>query len=123
MTTVVISQPMLFPWSGMFEQLALADVFLYLDDAQFSKGSFTNRVQILHNGASKWLTVPLQASGNFRPISDLEAIDEDWKRRHRAFVAQALAGAAYLNDAMALLDDVYNRKAVCEILIASIELP
>ena len=46
MTTVVISQPMLFPWVGMFEQVALADVFVHYDDVQFSKGSFTNRVQL-----------------------------------------------------------------------------
>ena len=46
MTRVVITQPMLFPWPGFFEQLCLADVYIYLDDVQFSKGSFTNRVQI-----------------------------------------------------------------------------
>jgi len=37
--TVVISQPMLFPWVGMFEQIRLADMFVYYDDVQFSKGS------------------------------------------------------------------------------------
>ena len=46
MTTVVISQPMFFPWVGMFEQIALADVYVHYDDVQFSKGSFTNRVQL-----------------------------------------------------------------------------
>ena len=43
---VVISQPMLFPWVGMLEQIMLADVFVHYADVQFSKGSFTNRVQI-----------------------------------------------------------------------------
>ena len=46
MKTVVISQPMYFPWVGMLEQMALADVWVHLDDAQFSKGGFFNRVQI-----------------------------------------------------------------------------
>ena len=40
MKTVVISQPMYFPWVGMLEQMRLADVFVHLDDAQFSKGGF-----------------------------------------------------------------------------------
>ncbi|MFT7595258.1 MAG: hypothetical protein ACI8R4_002586 [Paracoccaceae bacterium] len=46
MTRVVISQPMYFPWAGFLAQLALADVRIWLDDAQFSNGSFTNRVQV-----------------------------------------------------------------------------
>lgn len=46
MARVVISQPMYFPWFGFMAQMSLADVFIWLDDAQFSKGSFTNRVQV-----------------------------------------------------------------------------
>jgi hypothetical protein len=42
MTTVAISQPMYLPWPAFIEMMKLADVFLWLDDAQFSKGSFTN---------------------------------------------------------------------------------
>ena len=41
---VVITQPMLFPWVGLLEQIMLADVLVNYADVQFSKGSFTNRV-------------------------------------------------------------------------------
>ncbi len=57
---VVISQPMLFPWAGMFEQIRLADVYVHYPDVQFSKGSFTNRVQVKTAGGSRWLTLPLR---------------------------------------------------------------
>jgi hypothetical protein len=40
--TVVISQPMFFPWVGMLEQLKLADTYVHYDDVQFEKGSFSN---------------------------------------------------------------------------------
>ena len=43
---VVISQSMFFPWVGFLEQLKLADVYVFYDDVQFSKGSFTNRVRV-----------------------------------------------------------------------------
>ena len=59
MATVVITQPMLFPWPGFFEQLMLADTYIYLDDAQFSKGSFTNRIQLLRGAERCWMTIPL----------------------------------------------------------------
>ena len=68
MTTVVISQPMLFPWPGFFEQMMLADIYLWLDDAQFSRGSFTNRTRIVHGGAVKWLSIPLEGKGSFQSI-------------------------------------------------------
>ena len=41
---VVISQPMFFPWIGMFEQIKAADVFLHYDDVQMPQGrSFISR--------------------------------------------------------------------------------
>ena len=62
MKTVAISQPMYFPWAGMLEQMRLADVWVHLDDAQFSKGGFFNRVQIKTDQGTPWLTVPLAES-------------------------------------------------------------
>ena len=57
---VVISQSMYFPWVGMLEQIRLADVFIHYDDVQFSKGSFSNRVQVKQpDGTSAWMTIPL----------------------------------------------------------------
>ena len=43
---LVISQPMYFPRVGMLEQIRLADHFVYYDDVQFSRGGFSNRVQL-----------------------------------------------------------------------------
>ena len=60
MTTVVVSQPMFFPWVGMFEQIRLADAYVHYTDVQFSKGSFVNRVQIKTADGFRWLTVPLK---------------------------------------------------------------
>src|SRR5690606_29856763 len=57
---IVISQPMYFPWVGQLEQLRLADTFVFYDDVQFSKGSFSNRVQIKTEAGMRWMTVPLK---------------------------------------------------------------
>lgn len=123
MTTVVITQPMLFPWPGFFEQLMLADRYIYLDDAQFSKGSFTNRIQ-LRNGADRcWMTIPLAGKGSFQEIFALQAAGDAWKARHRALLRQSLMGAPFLEDALAILDSVYSRSTLVELLVASIEEP
>jgi hypothetical protein len=123
MNSVVISQPMLFPWPGFFEQLMLADSYIYLDDAQFSKGSFTNRIQLLGTAERCWMTIPLAGKGSFQTISALTANGDGWKASHRALLRQSLRGARHLDDALAIFDDVYSRTSLCDLLIASIEVP
>lgn len=122
MTTVVISQPMLFPWPGFFEQLMLADVYLWLDDTQFSKGSFTNRIQIKHGPVRKWMSIPLAGKGSFQPIAALKPA-EPFAARHLALLRQALRGAPHAEDAIALVEEVYAAPLICDLLIDSVEKP
>ncbi|WP_104667998.1 WbqC family protein [Ensifer adhaerens] len=123
MTAVVISQPMLFPWPGFFEQLMLADSYIYLDDAQFSKGSFTNRIQLLNGEDRSWMTIPLAGKGSFQKIRDLSATGRDWRTSHRSLLRQSLSGAPHIDDALAIFDEVYAQETICDLLIASIDVP
>ena len=120
MTVVVITQPMLFPWLGFFEQLCMADVYIYLDDAQFSKGSFTNRVQIDQGLATKWLTIPVSSSSSSL-IKDLRSPSTDFKRHHLAFVTQLFRKAPFKEDALHILRHAYEQESISDILIASTE--
>lgn len=122
MTTVVISQPMYFPWAGFISQLAMADVLIWLDDAQFSRGSFTNRVQIRTVSGSKWLSVPLVGKGFQVPIGKLVAAEANWQSSHRELVRQALRAAPFLSDAIGLFDRVGASASLCDVLIQSAEL-
>jgi len=105
---VVISQPMYFPWVGFLEQLRLADVFVLYDDVQFSKGSFTNRVQIKTPAGSSWLTVPLRGLHLGQRIKEVQ-VDEsrDWRKQHRERLAQAYHKAHYAREMLALVDSVF----------------
>lgn len=105
---VVISQPMFFPWVGMFEQIRLADVYVHYGDVQFSKGSFTNRVQIKTAQGIKWLTVPLQQVSLGQSIDEVRLDTRtDWRRQHMDQLKQAYAAAPFRKDMLALVDSVY----------------
>lgn len=107
---VVISQPMFFPWVGMFEQIRLADVYVHYGDVQFSKGSFTNRVQIKTAQGIKWLTVPLQQVSLGQSIDEVRLDTRtDWRRQHMDQLKQAYAAAPYRQDMLALVDSVYQQ--------------
>jgi hypothetical protein len=124
MKRIVISQPMFFPWVGLFEELRLADVYVHYDDVQFSKGSFTNRVQVKTPQGSKWLTVPLKNLTLGQLIKDVTLQDaQDWRQSHLSLLSQAYSGAPYLTDMLALISRVYERPItnLSELVIGSME--
>jgi hypothetical protein len=123
MTTVVISQPMFFPWVGMFEQIALADVYVHYDDVQFSKGSFTNRVQIKTAKGPNWLTVPLDEFRLGQRIDEVRSDPGDWRDRHRRQLSEAYRGAPHVDDMLRLVDAEYADPAVplLDLLTGSME--
>jgi len=104
---VVISQSMYFPWVGMLEQIRLADVFIHYDDVQFSKGSFSNRVQVKMPGGMAWMTAPLQNLRLGQMIDEVRLQPSpDWRQRHLAMLAHSLDGAPHAGDALALAESV-----------------
>lgn len=57
---VAVHQPNLLPWLGFFAKVAQSDVLIVLDDVQFTKGGFTNRVRYRkRDGTVDWLTAPV----------------------------------------------------------------
>jgi RimJ/RimL family protein N-acetyltransferase len=79
---VAIHQPNFFPWLGYFDKLARADTFVLLDTVEFSKGSRSNRVEVLVGGEPRWITAPLRRATLSGPIHDV-LIDEtrDWRAK------------------------------------------
>lgn len=124
MSTVVVLQPQFFPWRGVFEQIRLADEFVHLDDAQFQKGGFTNRVQVKSASGPLWLTVPVARHGHLPPINEVE-IDyrANWREKHLKTLEMCYARAPYLADARRLMHELYAERpaTIGELDITAIE--
>lgn len=100
---------MFFPWLGQFEQAALADAFVFLDDAQLSKGSFVPRVQVRTEGGSKWLTTPVVRRFGQKICEARLQTTRDWRRSHVDLLRQAYARAPFVEEMMSIVQQVYER--------------
>ncbi len=122
---VVISQPMLFPWVGMIEQIRLSDVFIFYDDVQFSKGSFVNRVQLKGDRGSEWMTIPLGKFKLGQHINQIVISDRvDWRKKHLDQLTRNYSEAEYADEMLALVADIYSidSDSLAEITMASMKV-
>jgi hypothetical protein len=101
---------MLFPWVGLLEQIRLADVLVFYDDVQFSKGSFTNRVQVKTPTGIQWMTVPLQDLKLGAVIDEVKTVPAvQWREKHLALLSRSFKGAPHANDALLMARDIYSK--------------
>jgi hypothetical protein len=62
---ISIHQPNFVPWIGYFYKILQSDIFIILDNVQYSKNSFINRNRIKTPQGELWLTLPVETSGKF----------------------------------------------------------
>lgn len=120
--TISISQPVYFAWPGLIAHMAMSDVWVWLDDAQHSKGSFTNRVQLRSPRPPSWMTIPLRARGTFQRILDLESKGEDWVEKHLRSLESTYGASAYWTEAQGIAEVIgHASRSLCDKIIRSTE--
>ncbi len=110
MTVVSIHQPNFAPWTGYFDKLRQADVFVLLDTVPYSKGSFANRVHILGADGPQWLTVPVLTKGRLGQLTaDVEINDaRPWRDEHVRTIQTRYGRAPHVGDVVELLGGAYG---------------
>jgi hypothetical protein len=126
LTLVAIHQPNFLPWLGWFDKLAQADVFVLLDTvaAQQTGSNYTNRVQILSQGAPLRVTVPIARGSEERSRIDRLRIvgAERWRRKLRATLEQAYRKTNFFVEGMAIIDGMLAAPTdmLCELNLTGI---
>jgi len=104
-----IHQPHYLPWLRYLEKIARADVFVVLDDVQYTKNGFQNRNKIKHVSGWMYLTVPVK----YRPgqrLGEVEiASDKKWSARHWHALQSNYGRAPYFGEHAEALADIYQR--------------
>ena len=113
---VAIHQPNFLPWLGYFGKIAQSDVFVFLDDAQYSKNSYINRVKVMGPSGAKWLTVPV-SYGFGDPICQVRPARLDWTSQHLDTLLNYYRSASCFKAVWPELTDLYE--GVAEMDLAS----
>ena len=73
---IAISQPTFFPWIGYFDIIDQVDVFVILDDVDFSKQSWHQRNKFKTANDLKWFTIPVKSLPKIK-LNKIEIINSD----------------------------------------------
>ena len=108
MRRVAIHQPNYLPWIGYFKKMSLCDVFVILDNVQFSKDSYTQRTEVRTRKGWMWLTIPIQKEEHFKLIKDVSLPKNNkWRKKHWLSIHSNYAKTKHFEDFNNFFKDVY----------------
>ena len=83
------------------------DVFVFLDDAQMSKGSFVPRCPVRGREGSQWLSVPTHYRAG-DSIRDVRFSEPKWARKHTGTLRAVYARCVHFKEVFALVEPLYQ---------------
>ncbi len=96
------------PWKGFFDLINSVDLFLFYDDAEYSKNTWRNRNRVKTANGPTWLTIPVAYSGrSHQRIDEVEVSDSGWRERHWKTLSQSYARTPYFDDHSPALEELY----------------
>ena len=106
-------QPTYLAWVPFFQRMILSDVFVYLDDVEFSKNSAHNRNKLKSSNGAVTLTVPIKYSGNSSCKINNMPIDNSvpWKKKHWKSIEMNYSKAPFFKEfGKILYKEVYSQE-------------
>ena len=106
---VAINQSNYIPWKGYFDLIHDADVFVFLDDVQFTKNDWRNRNKVKTAQGPHWLSIPV-GDDLHRRIAEVALPDPWWQRKHWRTLVQLYGRAPYFETYRGFFEDVYLKR-------------
>lgn len=105
--TCVIMQPTYLPWVGYFDLIKRSNVFVFLNDVQFSKQSWQVKNKIYSQGKELLLTVPIKKTKLATTIDQI-IIDQSkpWKNKHLKSIYYSYIKSEYFKEVYPIVEQL-----------------
>lgn len=105
-----IIQSNYLPWKGYFDIIHDVDVFVFLEDVQYTHRDWRNRNKVKTPGGVKWISVPIL--GGIDQLIYEARIDysQNWREKHKATIHHSYASAPYYESYKKEIFDIFFKK-------------
>lgn len=110
-TTCVIMQPTYLPWIGYFDLIQKSNVFVFLNDVQFSKQSWQVKNKINSQGKELILTVPVKKTKLATNIDQI-IIDQSkpWKKKHLKSIYYSYIKSEFFKEIYPIIEQLFSNQ-------------
>ncbi len=104
-----IIQSSYIPWRGYFDLIHQADVFVFLDQVQFTRRDWRTRNRIITANGPTWLSVPVRVRDVFNTSIFDVLLDnsQNWNTTHLKSIKLAYSKARFFQEIIAILEPFY----------------
>lgn len=109
MTKIAILQSNYIPWKGYFHLIDSVDIFVFLDEVQYTRRDWRNRNKIVTAKGTQWLTIPVNTKGKYhQKVCETLISDDQWRFSHLKQLAQHYGKAAHFNEVYPIIESWYK---------------
>jgi hypothetical protein len=105
-----IIQPNYLPWKGYFDIIHDVDVFVFLDDVQYTRRDWRNRNRVKTPGGTKWISVPVLGGINQQIFEAKIDYSQDWRKNHKNTLHHCYASAPYYDSYCKDIFDIFRQR-------------
>lgn len=113
MKKIAILQSNYLPWKGVFDLIHRVDIFVFLEDVQYTERDWRNRNKILTSQGPQWFSVPVKSSNRRNQLICEAEIDNEtnWQRKHYNMFQINYGKSLHFKQYKWIIDDLYlNQK-------------
>ena len=100
---VSIHQPNYLPWLGYFHKMTYSDVFVFLDDVQYTPKTYTNRCVVLQGGQETRLSIPVSMDHWDTPIREVRIDTGKFAAKHLGTLRHGYHQCSAFEEIMAII--------------------
>ena len=104
--------PCFMPSILFFYKMCRADLFVLMDDLQFTTHNFINRTKIKIAAGVDWLTIPVRTKGKGKQLINQVLIEntQNWRKKHLKTLLVNYRYAAYFEQYFEYFEQIYVKE-------------